>query len=686
MKTNIERIIAAILLVALALTGSIVNTFAVAEEAETINETIAETVVEEEVFEEEIAAACVDGIVGEADMCLTEEGAAELTEETEVEVIEEAEEASLGELTGEAEEEAEPQIEDEDKQQLMADLIDMAVEETRDQGIYVALNATFATLADNAEILANPETGVIETDGNAIVNMTYDALSANFDENPEQLMGAIGAAALRANDAGYIQALGGDAVLSAMAAEEGDAEVDINMAKDLAKDYLELGIDTLADVHPAFKALSPLLKGLLGVAFDENEPDPMKEIQNKLDEIDHKLDEIEESVKSHTDNVVSLSNRGLAFDNIVANTKTLRTRMNNIWDPDSGYTQAEKIQQTADLYKTDYVKDLETALNGGTMAYEGTLKDFLDGQSVFEAAYRTACESVMFSSEAIDSTAPYLYQVLADYIAGYNLLDEVYDCYEAVYGANKLLASRDDMNARLAGIDRKGNKVCKSVMDLYVEYFKRDRYIFVGKSNNKNIKLNDTMVLVQNFAKECQINDNIMKTPDCMKNNPLSDKDVQLIADYCKEKRKSLFQYLLNEMKFDLKVVYNNKTYTASDIRKDLVLSTHCVVVPNFMGGGWAYNHGPINGTKYKELPQEIYLATGKQYITQNDKSKAYGMGVYTNTYWYYAQGIDTTGYCTGKDEKVQIMKRTEDSATLEKKNSAKDTDYYCTFMFFQGR
>ena len=42
-----------------------------------------------------------------------------------------------------------------------------------------------------------------------------------------------------------------------------------------------------------------------------------------------------------------------------------------------------------------------------------------------------------------------------------------------------------------------------------------------------------------------------MKTPDCMKNNPLSDKDVQLIADYCKEKRTSLFQYLLNEMKVD---------------------------------------------------------------------------------------------------------------------------------------
>ena len=31
-------------------------------------------------------------------------------------------------------------------------------------------------------------------------------------------------------------------------------------------------------------------------------------------------------------------------------------------------------------------------------------------------------------------------------------------------------------------------------------------------------------------------------------------------------------------------------------------------------------------------------------------------------------------------------MKRTEDSATLEKKDSVKDTDYYCSFLFFQAR
>ena len=61
-------------------------------------------------------------------------------------------------------------------------------------------------------------------------------------------------------------------------------------------------------------------------------------------------------------------------------------------------------------------------------------------------------------------------------------------------------------------------------------------------------------------------------------------------------------------------------------------------------------------------------------------------MGVTSTNYWYYAQGVDATDCCTGKDEKVQIMKRTRDSAPLEKKDTVNDTDYYCTFLFFQGR
>ena len=319
------------------------------------------------------------------------------------------------------------------------------------------------------------------------------------------------------------------------------------------------------------------------------------------------------------------------------------------------------------------------------MAFEGTLKDHLENQSVFEAAYRMACEGVMFSGEAIDATAPYLFRVLTDYIAGYTLLDEAYSCYEAVYGANTLLASRDEMNARLAGIDRNGNRVGKSVPDLYLEYFNRDRYIFVGK-NTTSIPLNQTMVLVQNIAKECPMKGDTMKTPDFIQNNPLSDKNVQMIADYCKEKHKSIFQFLLNEMHFDLRVVYNNKTYSADVIRRDINLNMKLAALPNRFGKGWVYNYGFADGREKGELPQKIYLATGRQYITQKEEYHSYGMGVSTTYYWYYAQGVNVINFCTGADEKVQIMKRTRDCKVLEGKDKATDVDYYCSFMFFQAR
>ena len=61
-------------------------------------------------------------------------------------------------------------------------------------------------------------------------------------------------------------------------------------------------------------------------------------------------------------------------------------------------------------------------------------------------------------------------------------------------------------------------------------------------------------------------------------------------------------------------------------------------------------------------------------------------MGVSSSKYTYFAQGIEATGICNGKDEKVQIMKRTRDSKPLESKEIVNDTDYYCSFMFFQPR
>ena len=93
------------------------------------------------------------------------------------------------------------------REKLMIGLIDASVEAHQSEGIYTAVDAVFATLAEHTEALANPETGMIDGEGSAIVNATYDALATRFDDAPEALMGAIGAAASRARQDGAMAAL-----------------------------------------------------------------------------------------------------------------------------------------------------------------------------------------------------------------------------------------------------------------------------------------------------------------------------------------------------------------------------------------------------------------------------------------------------------------------------------------------
>ena len=541
MKTNFKRIIAAVLLAALTLTG-IINTFAVAEEAELINENIIETVNEEPVFEEEIAAASVDEIIEEADMSLTEDGAAELTEETEAEIIEETEEADLGELTGEVEEETEPQIEDEDKQQLMADLIEMAVEDTKDQGIYTALNATFATLADNAEALANPETGIIETDGNAIVNMTYDALSANFDNNPEQLMGAIGAAAARAEAAGFIQTLGGDAALVSMAAAESGASADMMKYSKSAIDAL---VDAIALACPELKPLIPFLKALSGDVFSTG-GGINAEVLKKLNDIEVEIRKSEESIKRNGYNVVSLQSIGDKYSTVADKAELISDRIGNIMG-NVNLTDAQKLQNVADLTENSEFLALESAMNGATKCFTSNVNDIFERQSIFEAAYARASESVMFSSEALTMSTPYIIRQFSVYLAAYGVMNQVYNAHEQVYGASSLTATRNKMAERLGGIDMSGDSMGGTVGAQLRAYFARDRYTFVNRGT-ANVPLKRG-IIATHINKGTHY-DAHYAIENWVKANPLSQAQVEALCSYAASRGECLFDYLFNDMHF----------------------------------------------------------------------------------------------------------------------------------------
>ena len=172
---------------------------------------------------------------------------------------------------------------------------------------------------------------------------------------------------------------------------------------------------------------------------------------------------------------------------------------------------------------------------------------------MFEAAYERACEEVMFSKEAIDLTLPYLARQLNTYVAACATMAEVYSAQVAVYGESAVLQSRTDMSLRLTGCDLKGNKVQKSVLELYEDYFGRDKFIFVNKSNNTNVKLNTEIKCVDHYAKQ-MLNQRDpytdAGTPDFMKNNPLSASQVKDLAKYCGEKNITLFEFLFNRIGF----------------------------------------------------------------------------------------------------------------------------------------
>jgi len=88
---------------------------------------------------------------------------------------------------------------------------------------------------------------------------------------------------------------------------------------------------------------------------------------------------------------------------------------------------------------------------------------------------------------------------------------------------------------------------------VFADYFNGDKFIFVNKSNNTNIKLSPKILFVKDFAKRYtkeEMRWNKRDMPDFMKKNPLSYDHVKALAEYCNEKKMQIAQ-LLNAMGFD---------------------------------------------------------------------------------------------------------------------------------------
>ena len=80
-------------------------------------------------------------------------------------------------------------------------------------------------------------------------------------------------------------------------------------------------------------------------------------------------------------------------------------------------------------------------------------------------------------------------------------------------------------------MDLDGNRICESVDDLFVNYFKRDKYIFVNKNNNTNIPLSTEIIAKSNINKEIITSKGAYSkwctTPEYMSSMPLNASQVE---------------------------------------------------------------------------------------------------------------------------------------------------------------
>ena len=197
-------------------------------------------------------------------------------------------------------------------------------------------------------------------------------------------MGAIGAAAMRADNKGFLQTLGGDKILVTLASINLDAD---QAQKDILKAG-KLGYDAFLDgaamTNPAFKPFVPLFKAIGGEFFgalsDIANPnavilDRLSEVDKKLDAIERQITQAEEELKDHNYNVISMAFLGNKNYTVQQLNGTVRTYMGDIAHPgNTTRTDAQKLQALADMYNDTLFKNLVSAVEGATLCFTSTHK------------------------------------------------------------------------------------------------------------------------------------------------------------------------------------------------------------------------------------------------------------------------------------------------------------------------
>ncbi|MBP3902580.1 MAG: hypothetical protein J6D53_14180 [Blautia sp.] len=223
----------------------------------------------------------------------------------------------------ESPDEENPLDEDKDPIEEMTEIIEKTIAENEDEGIYIALNNTFEALAENADGLVDPENGVHKVDGNEVVKITYDALDAHFDNTPQELYGAIGAAAARADDKGILNEMNETGALKDLAIKTKNSVFSWKTTKKYCQTSYDSVLVALGESCKEAKLIIPFLK-LIGMdIFDDGADtgDEMAALKEQVNQILQILDNTRQELRDHMYNVTSMSDIGTEMCSIVSNAR-----------------------------------------------------------------------------------------------------------------------------------------------------------------------------------------------------------------------------------------------------------------------------------------------------------------------------------------------------------------------------
>ena len=291
-------------------------------------------------------------------------------------------------------------------------------------------------------------------------------------------------------------------------AEKDEFEAVLKETRKRAKLLIENSLDYVIKQFPGLTPLGGTLKAIIADAYGFNTEDRTKVIEQKLKDLSFQVDMLEASVKRSTGNIVTLNTLGNAFSSLDSRAKALGIKVKDVYDLyDAGYiNREEKLARIGALYNSAEYAAAVATFNDATMAYEGKTSIELDEVSIFGAAYRKQSESNMFSGEVIDGVTPYLARLMGKYAYAYGVINEVLDASQLSNGTAFAKSSRESLDQSM-----------ETVMKRYEEFYKTDRDVFINKGN-------------------CSIR--------------LNKDQVEALAKYAAERGKTLFEYLINDMKF----------------------------------------------------------------------------------------------------------------------------------------